>query len=94
MSPDECLAGELQSETRHEYVSGRVYAMAAASEEHGTISGNIYSPIHERLRGHRCRAFMNDMKVLPRPQQREDVLRFAAIDFAISLARIYEDVAV
>ena len=26
--------------------------------------------------------------------QREDVLRFASIDFAITLARVYEDVAV
>ena len=71
MSPDEYLAGELQSEIRHEYVAGRVYAMAGASQEHGTISGNIYSPIHEHLRGHRCRAFMNDMKVLPRPEERD-----------------------
>ena len=71
MSPDEYLAGELHSETRHEYVSGRVYAMAGASEEHNVISLNIAAAFREHLRGHRCRAFMNDMKVLPRPQQRD-----------------------
>ena len=179
MNPDEYLAGELQSQVRHEYIGGRAYAMAGASEEHNVISLNVAAAFREHLRGHRCRAFMNDMKVLHRPQerdlfyypdimvachpaeasryyrehpsiivevfspdteridrtekfaaytaipslesyvlvdqsrvevtvfqraggkweqnvftQREDILRFASIDFEITLARVYEDVAV
>jgi hypothetical protein len=35
---DDYLAGELQSEVRHEYVAGQVYAMVGASDRHGLIA--------------------------------------------------------
>ena len=59
----EYLAGARQSEVRHEYLAGVVYAMAGASEEHNAIAGNIFAFLHAHLRGGPCRAFINDMKV-------------------------------
>ncbi len=65
---EEYLEGELLSEVRHEFVSGYVYAMAGASDEHNRIAGNIFAFLHAALRGKRCEAFTNDMKVKLSPQ--------------------------
>ncbi|HEX7860007.1 MAG TPA: Uma2 family endonuclease [Verrucomicrobiae bacterium] len=63
ITPDEYLEGELTSLVRHEYVSGQVFAMAGASDDHNRIAGNLFADLHAHLRGKRCEAFMNDMKV-------------------------------
>lgn len=63
ITPEEYLAGEPLAEVRHEYVDGFVYAMAGASDEHNRIAGNIFAELRARLRGKRCEAFINDMKV-------------------------------
>jgi len=38
ISPDEYLEGERLAEVRHEYVDGRVYAMAGTSDDHNRIA--------------------------------------------------------
>jgi len=38
ITPGEYLEGEEISPVRHEYVNGRVYAMAGASDKHNEIS--------------------------------------------------------
>ena len=48
---------------RHEYVRGRVYAMSPARLAHQVIAGNLFSALHVRLRGGRCRAFMDGGRV-------------------------------
>ena len=63
ISPEEYLEGERSAEVRHEYVDGRVYAKAGASGDHNRIAWNIFAELRERLRGHRCEPFINDMKV-------------------------------
>lgn len=63
ISPDEYIEGERLSEIRHEYVEGRVYAMAGASDDHNRIAGNLFNELSNRLRGGKCEAFINDMKV-------------------------------
>ncbi|MEQ6340478.1 MAG: Uma2 family endonuclease [Gammaproteobacteria bacterium] len=57
------LEGELRSQVRHEYVAGRVFAMAGASETHNLIAGNLYTVLRAHLRGGGYRTFMSDMKV-------------------------------
>lgn len=63
LSPEDYLEGEKQSEFRHEYVAGYVYAMTGASEAHNLIAGNLHAALHAHLRGGSCRVFINDMKV-------------------------------
>jgi Uma2 family endonuclease len=63
VSVEDYLEGELFSEIRHEYVGGYIYAMPEASDDHNRIAGNIFSALHECLRGKRCEPFMVDMKL-------------------------------
>lgn len=64
---DGYLALERQSEDRHEYLDGIVYAMAGESPEHGIITVNLVTLLHSRLRGGPCQTFTKDTKVLCRP---------------------------
>src|SRR3989442_10570028 len=68
ISPEEYLEGERIAEVKHEYVAGRVYAMAGASDNHNRISGNIFAALHHHLRGKPCDVFTNDMKVRTAPE--------------------------
>jgi Uma2 family endonuclease len=63
LTVEEYLEGEKQSEVRHEYIGGEVYAMAGASQKHNTICGNIFAALHSHLRGKPCQAFVADLKV-------------------------------
>jgi Uma2 family endonuclease len=60
---EEYLTGERQSDIRHEYLGGAVYAMAGASRDHNIAAGNIFSALHTHLRGKPCQVFMADIKV-------------------------------
>lgn len=62
MSPEAYLEGERESEIRHEYVDGQIYAMGGASELRNTVSGELYAAIHGKLPD-TCRTWMSDMKV-------------------------------
>jgi Uma2 family endonuclease len=68
VSVEEYLEGERHSQLRHEYVEGRVYAMAGASDDHNRIAGNIFSFLHSALRGKPCEPFISDMKAKIPPQ--------------------------
>jgi Uma2 family endonuclease len=63
MTPEEYLAFEQTSEIRHEYVDGKLYAMAGASKDHNLINGNLYILLRNKLRGSNCQTFINDVKV-------------------------------
>jgi Uma2 family endonuclease len=67
---DEYLAGELKSESKHEYLNGVVYAMAGGTQRHSDLAANIIGTLHARLRGRACRPYGSDMLV--RVQQGED----------------------
>lgn len=60
---EDYLAGEEVSEVRHEYVDGRVYAMAGATVSHALVQGNAFASLHASLRGKECRPFGSDMRV-------------------------------
>lgn len=63
ITPAEYLEGERVAEMRHEYIDGKVYAMAGASAEHNEICGDIYAILKSHLRGGHCRVFIESVKV-------------------------------
>ena len=63
LSPEEYLQQEEQSSIKHEYINGKVYAMAGTTDSHNTIAGNLYSLIRTHLRGTDCRVYFADIKV-------------------------------
>ena len=52
---EEYLAMERESEERHEYLDGAVYAMAGDSPAHGDICVNLIAELRTQLRGTPCR---------------------------------------
>jgi Uma2 family endonuclease len=62
-STEEYLALERESEERHEYLDGQIYAMAGDSPEHGAICTNLIRIISTQLLGSPCQVFSKDMKV-------------------------------
>lgn len=63
VSEREYLDGERESDVRHEYVDGVLFAMGGASREHGLIAANLVAAIRPHLRGSGCRVTSSDMKV-------------------------------
>ena len=65
ISSEEYLSGELESEVKHEYIDGIVYAMAGASKKHNILSGNVFRELGNQLKDKKsnCITFMSDMKV-------------------------------
>src|SRR5262245_25009624 len=66
-SVEQYLAFERESEERHQYLDGDIYAMAGESPEHGDISANLVVTIGTQLKGKPCRARTKDTKVRSGP---------------------------
>lgn len=60
---EEYLAFERQSETRHDYLGGEIFAMTGASRIHNLISGNIFGEIRNQLRRRPCEVYTEAMRV-------------------------------
>lgn len=63
ISEAEYFALEKQTDTRHEFLDGYVYAMVGGSFNHGTLIGNIAGEIRNHLKGKPCRVFAEGIKV-------------------------------
>ncbi len=63
----EYLALERKSETRSEYIAGRVFVMSGATRRHNLIAGNLYREINSQLRDRPCEAYVSDMRVKVAP---------------------------
>ena len=63
LSVPEYLAFERESEIRHEYVDGQIFAMSGASRRHNRISWNIVEALGPQLRDGGCEGFVSDMRV-------------------------------
>lgn len=61
-TPDQYLHMEAQSNFKHEYIDGQIYAMAGASDPHVTIAGNLFALVRSHVRGSGCRVYISDMK--------------------------------
>ena len=63
ITTDDYLQGELLSQVRHEYLDGRVYAMAAAGERHDRIAMNAAFHLRGPASGGDCGVYMSDIRV-------------------------------
>jgi Uma2 family endonuclease len=59
----EYLAFERQSEMRHEFLDGEVFAMTVASRKHNLIAGNIFGEIRAQLKKRPCEVYQDAMRV-------------------------------
>lgn len=63
MSETEYLDFEEQSETRHEFANGKVYAMAGSDWKHAMITQSTSSALYAQLRGKGCRVSSTDLRL-------------------------------
>ena len=63
VSEQDYLTGEMQSDIKHEYVNGEVYAMAEAHKNHVVLTGNFSRLLGNHLEGKTCKPYSSDMKV-------------------------------
>lgn len=68
---DEYLALDRQSEERHEYLDGHIYAMAGESLEHSLICANLIAELRNQLRGKPYSTLSPNMKVRSGPYNKE-----------------------
>ncbi|MDQ3632971.1 MAG: Uma2 family endonuclease [Acidobacteriota bacterium] len=59
----EYLEMERDAFERSEYIDGYIYAMAGESEDHGIVSVNLISEIHQQLKKTDCQARVKDAKI-------------------------------
>ncbi|MDD2893117.1 MAG: Uma2 family endonuclease [Halothiobacillaceae bacterium] len=82
ISAEDYLWREQQAtDCKHEYINGKVFAMAGASRRHNRAVGNLFARLHQQVRGTPCQVFGSDMKL--HIQRRGDV-RFYYPDLQIS----------
>lgn len=69
LTPAEYLQLDRQSEFRHEYIAGEVFAMTGASRNHNLITVNIAAALSEQLRRRQCEVYASDMRMKVSPQR-------------------------
>ena len=62
-SPEDYLDFERDSDVRHEYLNGYIYAMAGESTAHSQISVNLIAELRNQLKKTPCQVFSPNMKV-------------------------------
>ena len=67
MTAADYLTTERQSQTKSEYLNGRIYAMSGASRNHNRITLNLGAMLRTRLRGKPCEPFISDLRVKVSP---------------------------
>jgi len=69
LSFEDYLLWEEEQEERHEFINGRVLAMAGASDPHELVALNLAAALLARLRSKGCRVYKGDMKLRYRAGQ-------------------------
>ncbi|MGH9938563.1 MAG: Uma2 family endonuclease [Blastocatellia bacterium] len=84
---DQYLAMERESEERHEYLDGQIYAMAGESPQHGDICTNLTGELRNQLKGTPCRLWTKDSKVRsgPLPKRRHSTKGLCSYPDAVIL---------
>lgn len=63
ISIEDYLLGEAESDVRHEYANGQVFAMAGASAEHELVVAAIVREIGNHLKGKPCKVTPSNLKL-------------------------------
>lgn len=63
VSVEDYLAGEEQSNIKHEYLGGVIHAMAGGTNNHAAIATNAGISVGSQFRGKPCRTFGSDAKL-------------------------------
>lgn len=63
LTPKEYLEFERNSDIKHEYFAGEIFAMSGAKRNHNVIAWNIGGELREKLKGRDCEAYPSDMRV-------------------------------
>lgn len=62
ITPETYLELEEESDIKHEYIDGQIYAIAGKNDIHNTITGNLFILIRNYFRGSECRVYFADIK--------------------------------
>ena len=66
-TPEEYLDFEINSENRHEYISGEIALMTGGTPNHNQIAGNFYAALNFALKRQPYRVFVTDQRLwIPR----------------------------
>lgn len=60
---EEYVAFERDSEIRHEYLDGEIFAMTGASRKHNAINASLVAALYSQVRSHGCEIFASDMRI-------------------------------
>jgi len=63
ITAEEYLAFERAAKDKHEFIGGKIVAMAGATDRHNVIASNVFLEIGIQLKETKCRAFASDMRV-------------------------------
>ncbi|HEX5169474.1 MAG TPA: Uma2 family endonuclease [Cyclobacteriaceae bacterium] len=62
-SIEEYLRFEKESQEKHEFFQGEIFAMSRASNRHNLIFSNLFTGIGIQLKGKSCKPFGSDMRI-------------------------------
>lgn len=63
ITADEYLEFERAAKEKHEFLDGKIVAMAGASDRHNVIASNVFGELWSQTKNTKCRAFASDMRV-------------------------------
>jgi len=63
MTEEEYLTFEAESELRHEFVDGKIYAMAGSDWKHSMVTQSAGTALYTQLRGKGCRVSSPDLRL-------------------------------
>lgn len=63
ISREDYLLREAQSDGKHEFFQGQIYAMAGGTFRHAQVAGNLYAGLRQALLGGPCQPMNSDMRV-------------------------------
>lgn len=63
VTAEEYLTFERAAKEKHEFIGGKIVAMAGATDRHNVIAANVFLEIGIQLKKTKCRPFASDMRV-------------------------------